>query len=116
MVWTAVPGRWLGSRQGRSRYRAARGISSEPADEADRGRHPGFARREGLAGGPGSLSLSFGSLIAEGCIVTIHRKQDSHELATLQLLDELGIRLSWHFDWWNGPLCGMGEFQGRKVW
>ena len=22
----------------------------EPADEADRGRHPGFARREGLAG------------------------------------------------------------------
>src|SRR5215471_11569969 len=25
---------------------------------SDRGRHPGFARHEGLAGGPGSLSLS----------------------------------------------------------
>jgi hypothetical protein len=35
-------------------------VASEPADEADRGRHPGFARHEGLAGGPGSLSLSFG--------------------------------------------------------
>src|SRR5262245_25008937 len=33
---------------------------AEPADEADRGRHPGFALHEGLAGGPGSLSLSFG--------------------------------------------------------
>src|SRR5947209_20436178 len=32
----------------------------EPTDEADRGRHPGFARYEGLRGGPGSLSLSFG--------------------------------------------------------
>ena len=31
---------------------------AEPTDEADRGRHPGFARHEGLAGGPGSLSLS----------------------------------------------------------
>jgi hypothetical protein len=28
------------------------GIAREPADEADRGRHPGFARDEGLAGGP----------------------------------------------------------------
>jgi hypothetical protein len=36
------------------------GTGSEPTDEADRGRHPGFARYEGLAGGPGSLSLSFG--------------------------------------------------------
>jgi hypothetical protein len=35
-------------------------IIAEPADEADRGRHTGFARHEGLAGGPGSLSLSFG--------------------------------------------------------
>src|SRR5437773_12231087 len=34
--------------------------AGEPTDEADRGRHPGFARHEGLAGGPGSLSLSFG--------------------------------------------------------
>jgi hypothetical protein len=34
--------------------------NGEPTDEADRGRHPGFARHEGLAGGPGSLSLSFG--------------------------------------------------------
>ena len=33
-------------------------ILAEPAAEADRGRHPGFARHEGLAGGPGSLSLS----------------------------------------------------------
>src|SRR5882672_11313792 len=34
--------------------------AAEPTDEADRGRHSGFARHEGLAGGPGSLSLSFG--------------------------------------------------------
>lgn len=32
----------------------------EPADEADWGRHPSFARYQGLAGGPGSLSLSLG--------------------------------------------------------
>jgi len=36
---------------------------AEPTDEADRGRHSGFARYQGLAGGPGSLSLSFGSTI-----------------------------------------------------
>jgi hypothetical protein len=36
------------------------GRSAEPTAEADRGRHPGFARHEGFAGGPGSLSLSFG--------------------------------------------------------
>ena len=42
--------------------RSAPGVSlaREPTDEADRGRHTGFARHEGLAGGPGSLSLSFG--------------------------------------------------------
>jgi hypothetical protein len=34
--------------------------AAEPTDEADRGRHLGFARNEGLAGGPGSLSLSLG--------------------------------------------------------
>ncbi len=32
---------------------------TELPDEADRGRHPGFARHGGLAGGPGSLSLTF---------------------------------------------------------
>lgn len=31
----------------------------EQVDEADRGRHTGFSRCEGLAGSPGSLSLSF---------------------------------------------------------
>src|SRR6516165_10221040 len=31
------------------------GGAAEPTDEADRGRHPGFARREVLAGGPGSF-------------------------------------------------------------
>ncbi len=36
---------------------------SEPADEADRGRHIGFARYKCPAGGPGSLSLTFGRLI-----------------------------------------------------
>jgi hypothetical protein len=36
------------------------GTTSEPADEADRGRHPCFARHVGFAGGPGSLSLSLG--------------------------------------------------------
>src|SRR5271169_1280913 len=34
------------------------GHKKYPTDEADRGRHPGFARHEGLAGGPGSFSLS----------------------------------------------------------
>ncbi len=33
---------------------------AEPTDEADRGRHPGFSRHEGLAGDPGNLSLSLG--------------------------------------------------------
>jgi hypothetical protein len=42
----------LGDRQVSPKTRA------EPTVEADRGRHPGFARREGPAGGPGSLSLS----------------------------------------------------------
>src|SRR5438552_17883061 len=37
-----------------------RGDASEPTDEADRGRHSGLARHESFAGGPGSLSLSFG--------------------------------------------------------
>src|SRR6476660_8782715 len=37
-----------------------RGHDDYQADEVDRGRHPGFARHERLAGGPGSLSLSFG--------------------------------------------------------
>jgi hypothetical protein len=35
-------------------------IAAEQTDDADRGRHPGFARHQVLAGGPGSLSLSFG--------------------------------------------------------
>jgi hypothetical protein len=39
--------------------RAVCEYAGEPSDEADRGRHPGFARHESLAGGPGSLSLSF---------------------------------------------------------
>src|SRR5437899_5164197 len=37
-----------------------RGHDEYPTDEADRGRHPGFASVNVLAGGPGSLSLSFG--------------------------------------------------------
>jgi hypothetical protein len=37
--------------------------ASEPTDEADRGRHPGFERHEGVAGGPCSLSLTF---VSEG--------------------------------------------------
>ena len=32
-------------------------VVGEPADEADRGGHTGFARHEGLAGGPGQLIL-----------------------------------------------------------
>ena len=36
--------------------------SGEPTEEADRGRHPGFARQDGCASGPGSLSLSFADL------------------------------------------------------
>jgi hypothetical protein len=41
----------IGSRKPRGR--------GEPTDEADRGRHTGFARYDVFAGGPGSLSLSF---------------------------------------------------------
>ena len=43
----------------------APGSAAEQADEADRGRHPGFARHEGLAGGPGSLSLSLCGGVSE---------------------------------------------------
>ena len=42
------------------------GVVSEPTDEADRGRHPGFARHEVLAGGPGSLAVAFGGLTKRG--------------------------------------------------
>ena len=57
-------------RKGRTR---ARCVAAEPTDEADRGRHPGFARHEGLAGGPGSLSLSFGGLVPTGFLFSRHR-------------------------------------------
>src|SRR6185295_4572693 len=43
-------------------------MASEQADEADRGRHTGFARHEGLAGGPGSLSLSFAGFVHRGAM------------------------------------------------
>jgi hypothetical protein len=35
-------------------------VTTEPAAEADPGCQTGFAGYEGLAGGPGSLSLSLG--------------------------------------------------------
>src|SRR5947209_3035554 len=35
---------------------------AEPATDADRGRHRGFSRHHGFAGGPGSLASSFGGL------------------------------------------------------
>jgi hypothetical protein len=41
-------------------------MSAEPADEADRGRHPGMSSFNVIAGGPGSLSLSFGGGRAYG--------------------------------------------------
>jgi hypothetical protein len=37
-------------------------VIAEPTAEVDRGRHPGFARHEGFAGGPGSLSLSLATM------------------------------------------------------
>ena len=36
------------------------GKQAEPTAEADRGRHPGFPIFSILAGGPGSLAVSFG--------------------------------------------------------
>jgi hypothetical protein len=39
-----------------------------PTDKADRGRHPDFARHECVAGGPGSLSLSFGRTKEEAAV------------------------------------------------
>ena len=49
-----------------SKFAATGASAGEPTDEADRGRHPGFARHECIAGGPGSLSLSFAGLVSEG--------------------------------------------------
>jgi hypothetical protein len=56
------------------------GIAAEPADEADRGRHTGFAWHEGIAGGPGSLSLSFADRIKT---MSVPRKLLQAAFATL---------------------------------
>jgi hypothetical protein len=37
--------------------------AAEPADEVDRGRHTGLWSFNVIAGGPGSLSLSFGAAV-----------------------------------------------------
>lgn len=34
----------------------------------------------------------------------------------LPQLDEARIRLVWHVDWWDGPLHGLAEYDGRKAW
>src|ERR1700681_1200374 len=64
--------------------------AGEPADEADRGRHPGFARHEGLAGGPGSLSLSFGGVRRDG----LDRRTSS--VATLMSNPEIDSMDQWY--------------------
>jgi hypothetical protein len=48
--------------------------ASDQADQADRGGHPGFAPGEGLAGGPCSLSLSFGIKTMESEIAEVVRE------------------------------------------
>jgi hypothetical protein len=49
------------------RYAAGKGsrLKGEPNAQADRARHCGFARREGFAGGPGSLASSLERLLPQ---------------------------------------------------
>ena len=37
-------------------------------------------------------------------------------LESLPRLDETQIRLVWHFDWWDGPLNGLAEYDDQKAW
>lgn len=37
-------------------------------------------------------------------------------LEELPRLDESRIRLLWHVDWWDGPLHGLAEYDGKKAW
>src|SRR4051794_31681483 len=48
--------------------------------------------------------------------MTDHRNQDTNDLSALPQLDELEIHYLWHFDWFDGPLYGMAEHQGRRAW
>src|SRR6266446_4626684 len=54
----------------------SRGQNRYPTAEADRGRHTGFARHEGLAGGPGSLSLSFAGFTRDELMAPIRLIRD----------------------------------------
>jgi hypothetical protein len=66
--------------------------AAEPADEADRGRHPGFARHEDLAGGPGSLSLSFAGKILGGRMTNADWLTATDPARMISWLDEQGYR------------------------
>ena len=48
--------------------------------------------------------------------MTVQRKQDFHDLATLARLDETEVRCLWHFAWFDGPLHGMAEYRGSRAW
>ncbi|MBB5034531.1 MULTISPECIES: hypothetical protein [Prosthecobacter] len=39
-----------------------------------------------------------------------------HGLDMLSRLDETRVHFLWHFDWWDGPLHGLAEYDGQKAW
>ena len=45
-----------------------------------------------------------------------YREPDSHDLENLRQLDELSIRFLWYCNWYDGPLSGMAEYEGRRTW
>ncbi len=44
------------------------------------------------------------------------REEDKSNLDDLPQLNEAEIRFLWSFDWFDGPLHGLAEYRGRKVW
>ena len=44
------------------------------------------------------------------------RDLDETDLSTLRQLDEKQIKLLYHLSWWDGPLTGVVEYQGREAW
>src|SRR5262249_52666816 len=60
-----------------------RGHDENPAAEADRGRRPGFARYECLAGGPGSLAERY----AASCFLVLSPRHARRRLPLLRDVD-----------------------------
>jgi hypothetical protein len=41
---------------------------------------------------------------------------DKSDLIALPQLDEREVQFLWSVEWWDGPLNGLAEYQGKKCW